>query len=84
MLYDTVIIGSGPAWLSAAVYASRASMDFIVIEKMFMGTGQIGESECVDNYLGLPSENGYDMGAKFRSHAENMGAKFIDGDVFKD
>lgn len=83
MLYDTIIIGSGPAGLSAAVYASRASMNFIVIEKMFMGTGQIAESECVDNYLGLPSENGYDMGAKFRSHAENMGTKFADGDVSK-
>lgn len=81
MLYDTIIIGSGPAGLSAAVYAGRAALNFIVIEKMFMGTGQITESECVDNYLGLPGINGYDMGEKFRSHAENMGTKFVDGEV---
>lgn len=81
MLYDTIIIGSGPAGLSAAVYAGRAALNFIVIEKMFMGTGQISESECVDNYLGLPGINGYDMGEKFRSHAENMGTQFVDGEV---
>lgn len=81
MLYDTIIIGSGPAGLSAAVYASRASMNFIVIEKMFMGTGQIAESECVDNYLGLPAANGFDMGEKFRAHAESMGTEFVEGDV---
>lgn len=81
MLYDTVIIGSGPAGLSAAVYAGRASMRFIVIEKVFMGTGQIAESECVDNYLGLPATNGFDLGERFRAHAESMGTEFIEGDV---
>ncbi len=81
MLYDTVIIGSGPAGLSAAVYAGRASMKFIVIEKVFMGTGQIAESECVDNYLGLPATNGFDLGEKFRAHAESMGTEFVEGDV---
>lgn len=81
MLYDTIIIGSGPAGLSAAVYAGRASMSFIVIEKVFMGTGQIAESECVDNYLGLPAANGFDMGEKFRAHAESMGTEFVEGDV---
>lgn len=83
MFYDTIIIGSGPAGLSAAVYASRASMNFIVIEKMFMGTGQIAESECVDNYLGLPAANGFDMGEKFRAHAESMGTEFVEGDVLE-
>lgn len=81
MLYDTIIIGSGPAGLSAAVYAGRASMKFIVIEKVFMGTGQIAESECVDNYLGLPATNGFDLGEKFRAHAESMGTEFVEGDV---
>lgn len=81
MLYDTIIIGSGPAGLSAAVYAGRAAMKFIVIEKIYLGTGQIAESECVDNYLGLPGINGFDMGEKFRSHAEEMGAEFAEGEV---
>ena len=83
MIYDTIIIGSGAAGLSAAIYASRAEMDFIVIEKMFMGTGQIAESERVDNYPGLYGESGYDLGEKFRSHAEALGARFIEGEVTK-
>ena len=83
MIYDTIIIGSGSAGLSAAIYASRAEMDFIVIEKIFMGTGQIAESERVDNYPGLYGESGYDLGEKFRSHAETLGARFIEGEVTK-
>lgn len=83
MIYDTIIIGSGAAGLSAAIYASRSEMDFVVIEKIFMGTGQIAESERVDNYPGLYGENGYDLGEKFRSHAETLGARFIEGEVTK-
>ena len=65
MIYDTIIVGSGAAGLSAAVYAARAELKFIVIEKIYMGTGQIAESERVDNYLGLYGENGFDLGEKF-------------------
>ncbi|MGN1105149.1 MAG: thioredoxin-disulfide reductase [Huintestinicola sp.] len=81
MIYDTIIIGSGAAGLSAAIYASRAEMKYIVIEKIFMGTGQIAESEQVDNYPGLYGESGYDLGEKFRSHAQKLGASFIEGEV---
>lgn len=80
-MYDTIIIGSGPAGLSAAVYAKRAELKVIVIEKEYCGTGQIAESERVDNYLGLYGENGFDMGEKFRAHAEALGAEFHEGDV---
>lgn len=83
MIYDTIIVGSGAAGLSAAVYAARAELKFIVIEKIYMGTGQIAESERVDNYLGLYGENGFDLGEKFRSHAEALGTEFIEGDVKK-
>ena len=48
---DLIIIGSGPAGLSAAVYAQRAMLDQVVIEKGFSG-GQIVTTEQVDNYLG--------------------------------
>lgn len=83
MIYDTIIVGSGAAGLSAAVYAARAELKFIVIEKIYMGTGQIAESERVDNYLGLYGENGFDLGEKFRSHAEVLGTEFAEGDVTK-
>lgn len=52
-MYDIVIIGSGPAGLSAAIYAQRENLKAVVVEKEFMGTGQIAESERVDNYPGL-------------------------------
>ena len=68
-MYDVLIIGSGPAGLSAAVYAKRANLNVAVIEKEYEGTGQIAESKNVNNYLGLPDINGYDLGEKFREHA---------------
>ena len=80
-MYDTIIIGSGSAGLSAAVYAKRAVLNFIVIEKEYMGTGQIAESGRVDNYLGLYGENGFDLGEKFRQHAEALGAEFLESEV---
>ena len=80
-MYDVIIIGSGPAGLSAAIYAQRAVLKALVIEKEFMGTGQIAESSRVDNYPGLYGESGYDLGEKFRSHAEASGAEFIEAEV---
>lgn len=80
-MYDVIIIGSGPAGISAAIYAQRAMLKAVVIEKEFMGTGQIAESSRVDNYPGLYGESGYDLGEKFRSHAEASGAEFIEAEV---
>lgn len=76
-MYDVVILGGGPAGLSAVVYAQRAMLSAVVCEKTYLGAGQITESDNVDNYLGFPNENGYDLGNKFRLHAEKTGAKFI-------
>lgn len=80
-MYDIIIIGSGPAGLSAAVYATRAQLNTVVIEKDHMGTGQIILSEQVDNYLGIPEINGFDLGVKFREHAISFGAEFYEGEV---
>lgn len=77
-MYDVVIIGSGPAGLSAAVYAKRANLNVAVIEKEYEGTGQIAESGNVNNYLGLPDINGYDLGEKFRDHALSLNVCFIE------
>lgn len=80
-MYDTIIIGSGPAGLSAAVYAKRAALNAVVIEKDEYGTGQIAESERVDNYLGSFGESGFDLGEKFRAHAEALGTEFLTAEV---
>ena len=52
-LKDLVIIGSGPAGLSAAVYAQRAMLNQVVIEKEMFSGGQIINTDRIDNYLGL-------------------------------
>lgn len=80
-MYDTVIIGSGPAGLSASIYAKREMLNFVILEKDFMGIGRIAESERVDNYLGLFGESGYNLGEKFRSHAENLGVEILETEV---
>ncbi len=81
MKYDVSIIGSGPAGFSAAIYAKRANLSAIVIEKEYEGTGQIAESGRVDNYLGLPGISGYDLGEAFREHAVKSGVSFLEQEV---
>ncbi len=80
-IYDVVIIGAGPAGLSAAVYAERAKLKALLLEKEYMGGGQIVTTTEVDNYLGLPGMNGFDLAMKFREHAVSMGAEFAEGKV---
>lgn len=79
--YDLAIIGSGPAGLSAAVYAKRAMLDTVVIEKEPFSGGQIVNTYEVDNYLGIPQVNGYDLAVKFEEHAKRLGAQFVEGTV---
>lgn len=80
-MLDAIIIGSGPAGLAAAIYGKRANLNIAVVEKEYEGTGQIAESSCVDNYLGLPGINGYDLGEQFRNHAVDFGVDFIEHEV---
>ncbi|MGN0497070.1 MAG: NAD(P)/FAD-dependent oxidoreductase [Lachnospiraceae bacterium] len=75
---DVLIIGSGPAGLSASIYAKRAGLNVLMIEKNFYGIGQIAESHQIDNYPGLPEINGYELGMKFRQHAESIGVSFVE------
>lgn len=82
-IYDVVIIGSGPAGLTAAVYGKRAELKMIVIEKEMASGGQILNTYEVDNYPGLPGINGYDLGMKFREHAEKLGAEFSNDEVLR-
>lgn len=80
-MYDIIIIGSGAAGLTAAIYAKRASLNAVIIEKEFMGTGQIAYAEHVENYPGLLGLSGFDLGNKFREHAARLGAEFLEGEV---
>ena len=67
-MLDVIIIGSGPAGLTASIYAKRAGLNAVVVEKEYMGTGQIADSSRVDNYPGMPGVDGYSLGESFRSH----------------
>ena len=80
-MLDLIIIGSGPAGLSAAIYGIRANLNLLVIEKDYEGTGQIALSSKVDNYLGLPGLDGYSMGEQFRQHAVDFGVNFLEATV---
>ena len=80
---DLVIIGSGPAGLSAAIYAKRAKLDVVVIEKAGYRGGQIITTERIDNYLGLPEIDGFSLGNRFREHADKLEAEFIDDEALK-
>ncbi|WP_077612245.1 thioredoxin-disulfide reductase [Clostridium sp. Marseille-P2415] len=82
-IYDVVIIGSGPAGLTAAVYGKRAELKMVVIEKEMASGGQVLNTYEVDNYPGLPGINGYDLGMKFREHAEKLGAEFSTDEVLR-
>lgn len=72
-VYDTVIIGGGAAGLSAAVYASRGLLDFIVLEKSGIYGGQILNTEAVDNYLGFEGKSGIELAMSMKDHAEKFG-----------
>lgn len=80
-MYDLIIIGSGPAGLSAAVYGKRAGLEVLVIEKNYMSGGQVLNTYEVDNYLGMPGINGFDMGMQFREHADKLGVEHAEGEV---
>ena len=80
-MWDSLIIGSGPAGLGAAIYGERAGLSVLVAEKEYMGTGQIAESGQVDNYLGLVGKSGYDLGEIFLEDAKKLGVEFYEGEA---
>lgn len=74
MLYDIVIIGGGPAGLTAALYALRAEKKVLVIEKMGLG-GQIALSEHVENFPGTPKMSGMEFASNLASQVETLGGE---------
>ena len=74
-IYDTVILGGGPAGYTAALYASRAGLDTLVIERMAAG-GQMTLTGDIDNYPGFEEGiDGFTLGMKMQQGAERFGAK---------
>ena len=88
-MYDIIVVGGGPAGLTAALYALRAGKSVLVIEKSTFG-GQITWSPKVENYPAIPSVSGTELGDRLMAQAEAQGAEFeldevisaeLDGDV---
>lgn len=74
-IYDTLIIGGGPAGYTAALYASRAGLSVLVLERMSVG-GQMALTGDIDNYPGFPEGiDGFTLGANMQAGAERFGAK---------
>lgn len=79
-IYDLLIIGGGPAGLSAGLYAGRARLKTLIIEKEHTG-GQIASTAEVVNYPGIVKTTGPDLTNQMRIQAENFGVKFQTADV---
>lgn len=79
-VYDVVIIGAGPAGMTAAVYAARANLDTVMIERGIPG-GQMANTEDIENYPGFEHILGPDLSNKMLAHAQKFGAKYEYGDV---
>lgn len=80
-IYDMIIIGSGPAGLTAGIYAKRAGLSALVLEGSFIQGGQIVNTYEVDNYPGLPGISGMDLADRMKEHLQNQGGKIIRGKV---
>ncbi len=79
-IYDVVIIGAGPAGMTAAVYTSRANLTTLMLERGIPG-GQMANTEEIENYPGFEHILGPDLSTKMFDHAKKFGAEYAYGDV---
>ena len=75
-MYDIIIIGGGPAGLTAAIYARRASKNVLVLEAMTCG-GQIIQAEKIENYPVCPNISGVDFATKLQTQTKELGAEIV-------
>ncbi|AMC92543.1 thioredoxin reductase [Erysipelothrix larvae] len=78
--YDVIIIGGGPAGMTAALYASRAGLNVAMMEREAPG-GKMIKTDIICNYPGIDSINGADLSMKMYTHSTNYGAQYLYGDV---
>ena len=82
LIYDLLIVGGGPGGYTAALYAARAGLDTLVLEKLSPG-GQIALTHQVDNYPGFEAGiDGFELGMKMQAQAERFGAKTAFAEVY--
>lgn len=81
--YDVIIVGGGPAGMTAAIYAKRATLSTLVIEKQPFCGGQVINTYEVDNYPGFPGIDGFSLSEKFHEHATKLEAEFYTGEMAK-
>ncbi|MFD1926967.1 thioredoxin-disulfide reductase [Sporosarcina siberiensis] len=79
-IYDVIIIGAGPAGLTAAVYTSRGNLSTLMLERGMPG-GQMANTEDIENYPGFEHVLGPDLSTKMFDHARKFGAEYAYGDV---
>ncbi|MDX5476672.1 MAG: thioredoxin-disulfide reductase [Bacillaceae bacterium] len=79
-IYDVIIIGAGPAGMTAAVYTSRANLSTLMVERGMPG-GQMANTEEVENYPGFDHILGPELSTKMFDHAKKFGAEYAYGDV---
>ncbi len=75
-MYDAIIIGAGPAGLSAGIYARRGGLTTVIIEKQSVG-GQAQNAADIQNYPGIPSTSGFDLCYAMMNQCASFGADFV-------
>jgi len=75
-MIDIAIIGGGPAGLTAGIYAKRAGLDVVIIEKIYPG-GQVQNTAMLENYPGIPSISGSELAENMHMHAKSLGIDFV-------
>lgn len=80
-MYDLIIIGGGPAGLTAGIYAVRYGLDTVILEKNVL-PGQIAATDMVENYTGFTAISGPELMQRFKEHAEITGVKTKSADVY--